>query len=233
MDDTLFAQLITAAPPLWGYQTRALKGMWDGEKNQRGCRIASDTNFNSWHDMSGNGNDLPHYNSNNVGILKHSVQFVGNTSYGIATDSALGAGTPWTMEICLRGLDTSTAANTVFRMGSANSANRDIFFKATRTKIGHGTWGSITWTTVSEGVHTASLVADATVQRFYIDGTLVKTLTRSYVGTGKFLWLGASYNASSGFEGLIFNARVYQSALPDADIARNYRIDRARFRSGT
>lgn len=233
MDDTLFAQLVTAAPPLWGYQTRGLEAIWDAGKNQRGCRVTTGADLTTWHDLSGNGHDLPRLSTSAATLSGDALDLPGGVSYGTSDSFCPADGAPLTMEICLFPENTSTSNNTVFRVGSANTSNRDVFVKITTNKISYGTWGSNTWYDTTAGVHTATLAVDENTQYWYLDGVLLNAKSRKYAGQNKFLYIGASYATSYSYQGKIYTARVYNKTLSAAEVAHNYHIDRARFGSGT
>lgn len=228
----MFSHLITADDPLWGYQTRGLEALWDAGKNQRQSRVTDGADLTTWHDLSGNGHDLPRLSTGAVTISGTALDFPGSVSYGLADGFCPDAGAPLTLEICLLPEGTSTTNNTVFRIGTSNTSNRDVFLKATSSNVSFSTWGSNTWYNTTAGVHTVTLAVAEDTQYWYLDGVLLHTKTRTYSGLNKFLYIGASYGTNYSYQGKIYTARVYRKTLSAAEAAHNYKIDRTRFGSG-
>lgn len=201
----------------------------------------SDTTTN-WKDLSENNNDAALYH--NPTWTNNSIIFDGTTNYARIENTAnmtYPNGLTWEARLKVLSL-TGLNNGTLKLFGNWNTTGGGIYFNNTNKlsanlKLnGYLTTSTNTGTNVVGEFYTVSLTYDNEALKLYINGELVSTNARSstYSSSTLPLTLGGEPNENptilTNYSNVEFqNVLLYNRALSDLEIKRNYNADMARY----
>ena len=197
-----------------------------------------------WKDLSGNNNDATLYNSPTWS--NNSLTFDGIDDYGILTNTANQAfpnGLTLETRVKVLSLEGYSGYDYIMFIDNASSGTqrdglRNVMYKdtnkfSTLIAINNTYYKPISQTQYDTNTYyTLTSVYDNEKYSFYIDGTLVDSvaITGTYNGSMKPLTLSARALPIEDFANVEFqNVLIYDRALTENEVMRNYEADKARY----
>jgi hypothetical protein len=223
------------------YVQKGLIAFLDGINNT-GKGHSNDTVI--WKDLSGNNNDATLYN--NPVWRDNSIEFNGIDNYGILTNTANQPflnGVTLETRVKILSLEGYSGYNYIMFIDNASSGSqrdglRNIMYKDTNKfetpiAINNTYYKPNSQTQYDTNTYyTLTSVYDNEQYSFYIDGTLVDSvaITGTYNGSAKPLTLSARAQNLADYANVEFqNVLIYNRALSNNEVMRNYQADMARY----
>lgn len=202
----------------------------------------SDT-ITNWKDLSGNSNDAVLYSSPTW--TNNSIVFDGTTNYARienTTSATYPDGLTWEARLKVLSLTGADANGNVYLLGNWNTAGGGIYFNNTNKLLANLRLNSnfVTTTNDTSNVvgkfYTVAFTYHNNKLKLYINGTLISTesSTGTYQTSTLPITLGGAPNENpailTDYANVEFqNVLIYNRALSDSEIKRNYNADLARY----
>ena len=207
--------------------------------NNTGEGHSNDTTI--WKDLSGSNNDATLYN--NPSWNTNSIIFDGVDDYGIL-DSTASSQFPegLTLETRVKILSLTNQPNNIFIDNESSSTSYDglkqfIIKSNLRISAGLGISGSNAIINSSSSIvelnktYTITTTYNNNTIKLYIDGNQVMQINKTgqYLGSTQGINIGRQYRTGNCSNVEFQNILIYDRALSDNEIQRNYQADTARY----
>lgn len=214
---------------------------------------------NTWYDLSGNGYhstlvNTPTFNSNFLGSLDldgtNEYVYYNNTDFSIANNLFADSNGNWTVSAWFKWVKNPTlgggnsSESIVGRSGGIGGSGTFVLFCG-NTDYNNTTTYKLNMIIRGKGItisqknmndnkwHEGTVVWDGTNVKGYVDGKLKITDTPGTAGLQTYyLNIGTTANGQTGhlFQGSIGRVKIYNIALSDKEIFKNYKSFKSRFR---